>query len=305
MKKENDNPVIYHVAEDHPHAILRSSPNQVASEYLEPFSSQDPSSASKRNYSYSWQLISSYHNAIHDIVELDRNHHCSTTRNPCSLLTSHPPGGSDSSNEQVSTNTNTSSRNHRSKRWEPTLVFSSRTLPSHGHVETSSTVSITKRDPISCIEVFNIIRNIQDPEHPLTLEQLNVVNIDSVRITENDLVLDPHSDPLDLYTKDSNTPSKPCSSSDHSVVPTIHIQFTPTIPHCSMATLIGLCIKVKLMRSLKQNYWNIDVRIKPGTHVSEVAINRQLNDKERVKASLENDHLLNVVNKCIKGIVPS
>jgi metal-sulfur cluster biosynthetic enzyme len=84
-------------------------------------------------------------------------------------------------------------------------------------------------------------------------------------------------------------------------VPTVYIKFTPTIPHCSMATLIGLCIKVKLMRSL--NHWNIDVRIKKGTHVSETAINRQLNDKERVKASLENEHLLNVVNKCIRGVV--
>ena len=39
-----------------------------------------------------------------------------------------------------------------------------------------------KRDPLSPREVFDIIRTIQDPEHPLTLEQLNVVNIDYIRV---------------------------------------------------------------------------------------------------------------------------
>lgn len=32
------------------------------------------------------------------------------------------------------------------------------------------------------------------------------------------------------------------------------IEFTPTIPHCSMATLIGLSIKVKLLRSLPDRF---------------------------------------------------
>jgi hypothetical protein len=33
-------------------------------------------------------------------------------------------------------------------------------------------------DPIDAREVFDIIRNINDPEHPLTLEELNVVRLD-------------------------------------------------------------------------------------------------------------------------------
>lgn len=41
------------------------------------------------------------------------------------------------------------------------------------------------------------------------------------------------------------------------------------------------------------------MRITPGTHSSEDAVNKQLNDKERVAAALENGHLLDVVNKCI------
>ncbi|KAK2492310.1 hypothetical protein MC885_019381 [Smutsia gigantea] len=61
----------------------------------------------------------------------------------------------------------------------------------------------------------------------------------------------------------------------------------------SMATLIGLSIKVKLLRSLPQRF-KMDVHITPGTHASEHAVNKQLADKERVAAALENTHLLEV-----------
>ena len=71
----------------------------------------------------------------------------------------------------------------------------------------------------------------------------------------------------------------------------IQIHFTPTIPHCSMATLIGLCIRVKLLRSLPDRF-KVDIHITPGTHASEAAVNKQLNDKERVAAALENNSLL-------------
>ena len=35
---------------------------------------------------------------------------------------------------------------------------------------------------------------------------------------------------------------------------TVMIEFTPTIPHCSMATLIGLSIRVKLLRALPSRF---------------------------------------------------
>ena len=43
----------------------------------------------------------------------------------------------------------------------------------------------------------------------------------------------------------------------------------------------------------------VDVTIAPGTHASEMAVNKQLADKERVAAALENSHLLEVVNQCL------
>ncbi len=67
-----------------------------------------------------------------------------------------------------------------------------------------------------------------------------------------------------------------------------------------MATLIGLCIRAKLLRGLPPRF-KVDVRVTPGTHASEAAVNKQLADKERVAAALENGHLLDVVNKCLKN----
>ncbi|XP_059390107.1 cytosolic iron-sulfur assembly component 2B-like [Carassius carassius] len=121
-------------------------------------------------------------------------------------------------------------------------------------------------DPIDDREIFDLIRSINDPEHPLSLEELNVV--EQLRVNVND--------------EES----------------TVSVEFTPTIPHCSMATLIGLSLKVKLLRSLPDRF-KIDVHITPGTHASEDAVNKQLADKERVAAALENSQLLEVVNQCL------
>ena len=131
-----------------------------------------------------------------------------------------------------------------------------------------SMVDEDEREYVTREEVFEHIRHLNDPEHPLTLEQLNVVSIENISV----------SDPGN----------------------TVVVQFTPTIPHCSMATLIGLCIRVKLLRSLPSRF-KVTVKISPGAHQSEAAVNKQLADKERVAAALENSHLLEVVNKCIVG----
>ena len=72
------------------------------------------------------------------------------------------------------------------------------------------------------VRFLNFFRDINDPEHPLTLEQLDVVKLEDVHVD-------------DQHNK-------------------VNIVFTPTIPHCSMATLIGLSIRVKLLRSLPARF---------------------------------------------------
>lgn len=123
-------------------------------------------------------------------------------------------------------------------------------------------------DPIDAREVFDYIRDINDPEHPYTLEQLNVVQEELIKVYEGE-------------------------------DPWVDVSFTPTIPHCSLATLIGLAIKVKLSRSLPPNMKTV-VRITPGTHNTEAAINKQLADKERVAAAIDNPSVMRTVNQCLK-----
>lgn len=112
----------------------------------------------------------------------------------------------------------------------------------------------------------DLIRGINDPEHPLTLEELHVLE-------------------KGLITVDNANNE-------------IKVLYTPTIPHCSMATLIGLSIRVKLLRCLPSRF-KVSVEVNPGTHTSEHAVNKQLADKERVAAALENTHLIKVINQCI------
>jgi len=131
---------------------------------------------------------------------------------------------------------------------------------------TSSETDDNVVDPFDEREIFDLIRAINDPEHPLSLEELHVVQQNLISV-----------------------------DNEHNEV---KVNFTPTIPHCSMATLIGLSIRVKLLRSLPPRF-KVTVEITPGTHSSEQAVNKQLADKERVAAALENSHLIEVINQCI------
>lgn len=81
-------------------------------------------------------------------------------------------------------------------------------------------------------EVFDIIRRIQDPEHPYTLEELNVVS------------------------------EEQCTYKDDIVT----VEFTPTVPHCSMSNLIGLMIITKLRRFLPPNV-KTDVFVSKNAHL--------------------------------------
>ena len=58
---------------------------------------------------------------------------------------------------------------------------------------------------------------------------------------------------------------------------------------------------MKLLRSLPDRF-KVQVSISPGSHATEEAINKQLADKERVAAALENSYLLEVVNQCLATV---
>lgn len=79
----------------------------------------------------------------------------------------------------------------------------------------------------------------------------------------------------------------------------VRVEFCPTVAHCSLATLIGLCLRVKIERNINHKL-KLDIFIKKGTHSTEEEINKQINDKERVAAALENPNLRKLVETCIK-----
>ncbi len=123
------------------------------------------------------------------------------------------------------------------------------------------------------LSIADLISPIMDPEHPYTLGSLSVVNLPDIHIT-----------PL------ARTPS----------LSVVTVLITPTITHCSLATVIGLGVRVRLEQALPPRF-RVDVKIKEGTHSTGEAVTRQLSDKERVAAALENETLVRMMRKMLEG----
>ncbi|KAG4443616.1 hypothetical protein IFR05_000893 [Cadophora sp. M221] len=130
-------------------------------------------------------------------------------------------------------------------------------------------------EPIDEQEIYDLIAPISDPEHPLSLESLGVVKLQDVHLIS----------PLDL--------TNPAALSR------VLVELTPTVTHCSLATVIGLGVRVRLEQALPPSY-RVEVKIKEGTHSQADEVNKQLADKERVAAALENDNLMGILKKMMK-----
>lgn len=78
---------------------------------------------------------------------------------------------------------------------------------------------------------------MRDPEHPYSLEELKVVTEEAVYVRRDD------------------------DGTEY-----VRVVFTPTVPHCSLSTLIGLCIRHKL--SAEMPGAKIEVFVKPGSHMT-------------------------------------
>ncbi|KAH7391355.1 hypothetical protein BKA64DRAFT_101490 [Cadophora sp. MPI-SDFR-AT-0126] len=130
-------------------------------------------------------------------------------------------------------------------------------------------------EPIDEQEIYDLIAPISDPEHPLSLESLGVVKLQDVHLIS----------PPDL--------TNPAALSR------VLVELTPTVTHCSLATVIGLGVRVRLEQALPPSY-RVEVKIKEGTHSQADEVNKQLADKERVAAALENDNLMGILKKMMK-----
>ncbi|KAM7397242.1 hypothetical protein PAMP_020231 [Pampus punctatissimus] len=154
------------------------------------------------------------------------------------------------------------------------IVFSlisttaSKVLQFSGLLDTRNVLKSKKMEE-KALEVYDVIRTIRDPEKPNTLEELDVVTEKCVEIQE-------------------------LQEDEYLII----IRFSPTVPHCSLATLIGLCLQVKLQRCLPFKH-KLEIYISEGTHSTEEDINKQINDKERVAAAMENPNLREIVEQCV------
>ena len=113
-------------------------------------------------------------------------------------------------------------------------------------------------------ELFDALRNVKDPEFDCSLGTLNVVSKTGVAL-------------FPAFKK-------------------AIVLFRPTVPHCHMASLIGLALIYELRQRLGHEY-KVLVQIRPGTHYHCRAINKQLRDEERVFAAFESQNLLKTVRK--------
>ena len=130
-------------------------------------------------------------------------------------------------------------------------------------------------EPIDEQEIYDLISTMSDPEHPITLGALAVVSLPDIKLKPT-------------------IPNKP-----RSTLQTVTVLITPTITHCSLATVIGLGVRVRLEESLPARF-RVDVRIKEDTHTTAEEVNKQLADKERVAAALWNPTLQSFIKKMLE-----
>lgn len=133
----------------------------------------------------------------------------------------------------------------------------------------------SEAEPIDEQEIYDLIATMSDPEHPITLGALAVVSLPDISIKPT-------------------IPNRP-----NSVLRTVTVLITPTIQHCSLATVIGLGVRVRLEESLPPRF-RVDVQIKEGTHSTADEVNKQLADKERVAAALWNPTLQSFIKKMME-----
>ena len=95
-------------------------------------------------------------------------------------------------------------------------------------------------------ELFSLIRRIQDPEHHHSLEQLGVVRKAHISFLhgQGETAVEQVSQASEATSAHAGE-----GEGDESDVVAV-VEFTPTVPHCSLATTIGLCIRARVLSSI-------------------------------------------------------
>jgi len=108
-------------------------------------------------------------------------------------------------------------------------------------------VTVTKQ------EVFQALEPVKDPEHPISItdERMSIVKKEYIEV-EDDV---------------------------------IRVEFKPTVPYCPMGGLIGVLIRKRLEEVYPEK--DIRVRLLPGSHSQESAVNEMVSNDEKYENVLE------------------
>jgi len=112
--------------------------------------------------------------------------------------------------------------------------------------------------------VMDVLREVYDPEYPISIIEMNIVDEDSIEILDRGR---------------------------------IRVTFKPTTPFCPMGGLIGVLVKYALEKTLNVK---AEVLVKPGTHISEDVINATINDEKRYEAILKQLSNSGLLKRCVK-----
>jgi metal-sulfur cluster biosynthetic enzyme len=128
--------------------------------------------------------------------------------------------------------------------------------------------------PLDAEDIHDLLAEILDPERDgLTLGDLSVVAPDRVAVA---------------YAPPDGKRA------------VVTVTLRPTVPHCGFMLLIALTVFAKLQQDLPGNInWKVDIAVEPGSHQQGDEIVKQVNDKERVAAALENPQLRQEVERLI------
>lgn len=229
MQKENPNPTI-HCTDKRGHASRSLAAPLLGSEFIQRYNLGAPSSNTQQPIHDEWNVI----NGEEDVSSLQWGSITAEDRSVALALSAAAYPDIENRNSQSPTTADDSVSSKldilqqagfalfhpkRIQKQCRAIRYPSYAPSTHKATEHIKEEEKDKRDSITANEVFDIIRNIQDPEHPLTLEQLNVVRLELIEV-------------VDLKGND-NVDIDECSSekNEHNgrlrkKFSTVHVQFT-------------------------------------------------------------------------------
>ncbi|KAI3380940.1 hypothetical protein SNEBB_006777 [Seison nebaliae] len=157
-------------------------------------------------------------------------------------------------------------------------------------------------------DICRSIDSIRDPEKSATLAQLDVVDSERVHIQfydDNDQICS-----INNYSEEFvNNIERQRNEISESVLSIIwrnnirwiiDVVIKPTIPHCHLASIIGLSIYCRLKELINEK-GRINITFLPGSYNDIERTEKQLADKERRLVAFEDKEITRQIEKCLSS----